>query len=649
MTPTDARPRLRSRRRDRGAVIPLVALALTTLMIGTAFSVDLGRLRAARRDLQADADFLALDAASVLNGLTADEAMPLVVAEANASALRNQYDFEPVTSANIVLGTWDLNTFTPVNSGSDVPTAVEVTLTDAVDMLFDFSTDERRTTRTAIGVDHWLDEDLCEPPDTDCPTSVAPVARAELGSFLARLESYQQPSVDPAFNLEIERQLSFANHIFTEFLGINVPGGVDFGAGVTGDADPITGPATGLRLDAVSYKGLADGLVSIDQLADQMAVNGALSAGTVDELLASDVKVADLLSAAATVLSASPRAADVTAGSILGDIAAAVDSTLTMQFGRFMQATTGQGSALETFVSADELLLGTVSVINGRNFVDATIPVNLPGVPPTLLARITVIEPPQTHKGFREAGRAGPSTAQIKVEVNVPVSALNIDLNVINGLLGVITRNGNIPLTIEVAKAESVYDAMACPTETQTSWTDLQVENGGVAIGMNAQSAGILATAGAIGLSATAMVHGSVDILGVGVDLEAMTDVDHKRTWSEGVPYSGDLTSNSLILQNVDTLRHLGPLYGTPWLQYPSGAPQAASTDTTFGSITFNSSGLESGLHAALSAAIIDAFQPVMDQIDAALADPLLQSMGVTLAGSDARIQKLRCRGIFLA
>lgn len=633
-------PLRRSRRRDRGAVIPLVALALTTLMVGTAFSVDLGRMRTARRDLQADADFLALDAASVLDGMTADEALPYVVAEAQQSADRNQYAFEPIAPEHVELGIWEMNTFTPV-SGAQVPNAVRITLTDAVEMFFDLSTDERQVTRSAIGVDDFLPDD-CSPlpcadtpdPDTPPPPLRAPASRAELGSVLARLDTYQQPTVDAAFNAAVEAQATFMNHIYTEFLGIDVAGGVEFGAGETLDPDPVTGPATGLRLDAVSYQGLAASWVSIDDVAGELGARGVLATGTVDELLVTTISVGEFLDAAATVLDQSATSVD--ARTVLGEIAAATDQTLTMELGDYVEASSGRGGVLETIVNVDDLLLGTISIINGRNVVDAQIPLRFPAalnVDPVTLARITIIEPPRTHRGYRPAGTAGPSTAQIRVEVNVPVSALNVQLNVLG--ISVFQTTGNIPLVLEAASADSFYEDMACRTATSTSWTDLLVENGGLAIAFDSSSSGIVATAPA---RPTAMVHGTV----LGINLAAATTVDLEQTWVQGAKYAGGLSSNAAILENAEIKRHVPP-YVSQWLQYPTLTPdQAGSVDGTYADLQFTAPSLSGTLRTALK----NALAPVVAEIDTVLADPLLQSLGVTLAGADARIHKLRCRGV---
>ena len=56
--------------RDRGAVIPIVALALPVIMLMVAFAVDLGIQRSNRRTMQARADIIALDLGRLANGRT---------------------------------------------------------------------------------------------------------------------------------------------------------------------------------------------------------------------------------------------------------------------------------------------------------------------------------------------------------------------------------------------------------------------------------------------------------------------------------------------------------------------------------------------------------------------------------------------------
>lgn len=650
------RPRARIRQhgtsRERGAVIPLVAMMLSTLMLGAAFTVDLGRLRTARRDLQADADFLALDAASVLEGQPADEVLPLVVDEANASADRNNYAFETITSEHVELGIWQSNAFDAFDTtdGHEVPNAVRITLTDSVDMLFDFSTDRRSVTRTAIGVN---DFPICLPfPCTPPPGGVRPSARAELGSVLARLDTYQSPAATAASDAAVELQATFMNHLYSAFLGITE--GVPLGAGVTGESNPppVTGPSGGLRLDVISYKGLADALVSIDQIAEELAVTGDLTVGSVEELaIVEDLSVKHFLEATATVLSRG-SATEVAAGSILGEIAAKVDAALTMEFGRYLQTSTGRAGAVETFVNVDDLLLATVSIIDQKNFANVALPLSVPGAPSTVLARVTVIEPPQWHQGLRGTGDYGPSTAQIRVEVNVPVQSVPLDLGLLSPLLSPTTRPGNIPLVLEVAKAQSRYGDMACPTSSDTSWTDLHVENGGLEVSFDAGSPGILATAAVPGwvLDSTSLVHGQLglSVLGLDIDLDSATAVDHARTWVGGLENAGDLSSNIALIENYETRRHVPP-YQTEWLQYPSSPAPPQILGQTFDSVQLNSAGLTADVLSWLTQETFNALEPIVDQLDTALADPLLQAMGVTLAGSDARVQQQLCESVYVS
>jgi hypothetical protein len=143
-------------RRDRGAVIPLVALALPVLMIMTAFAVDLGRQRDSRRTMQARADVIALDMIREAQGRTSfdvwdDPETDLALA---ASAERNEVtlDGTPVNGyatgpgslvLEVIWGQWEQGTgFVPHHQSPQIPpsndlaTAVEVTITEVTDYLF---------------------------------------------------------------------------------------------------------------------------------------------------------------------------------------------------------------------------------------------------------------------------------------------------------------------------------------------------------------------------------------------------------------------------------------------------------------------------------------------------------------------------------
>ncbi|MEQ1787780.1 MAG: pilus assembly protein TadG-related protein, partial [Acidimicrobiales bacterium] len=80
-------------RRDRGAVLPLVALLMPMLVVVTAIAVDLGRQRSDRRLAQAGADVVALDMIRIVEGRTLDEILadPGTAVALSDSAARNGF------------------------------------------------------------------------------------------------------------------------------------------------------------------------------------------------------------------------------------------------------------------------------------------------------------------------------------------------------------------------------------------------------------------------------------------------------------------------------------------------------------------------------------------------------------------------------
>ena len=124
-------------RDEHGAVLVFVAaMALVLMMIG-AFAVDLGLQRVARRDMQALADVISLDLARQLDGRTAGAIGGLqTLAERSRDRNSGAIGTGPAHVAP-VLGTVDARgVFTPVSSPGQVPTAVRVVATTAVDFAF---------------------------------------------------------------------------------------------------------------------------------------------------------------------------------------------------------------------------------------------------------------------------------------------------------------------------------------------------------------------------------------------------------------------------------------------------------------------------------------------------------------------------------
>ncbi len=133
------------RRRDRderGAVAVFVAVVLSLLLVASAFAVDLGMQRAARADMQAVADAVALDLARELDGRTATELGTLQTA-ADASRDRNEatsLGSTPAVTPELGVVNPATGAFTPV-AGGVVPNAVRVTASTVVDFAFGVAPD----------------------------------------------------------------------------------------------------------------------------------------------------------------------------------------------------------------------------------------------------------------------------------------------------------------------------------------------------------------------------------------------------------------------------------------------------------------------------------------------------------------------------
>ena len=135
MTPTTPTTPARATR-DRGAVLPFVAILLPVLLIMTAFAVDLGRQRSSRRTMQARSDIIALDMVRLADGrsevaIVAGDADHLPALQAmNASAVRNNVDPAKIT---IDWGTWDGEEF---DTDATTPNAVKVRSKETIDYFF---------------------------------------------------------------------------------------------------------------------------------------------------------------------------------------------------------------------------------------------------------------------------------------------------------------------------------------------------------------------------------------------------------------------------------------------------------------------------------------------------------------------------------
>ena len=166
--------RRRDPRGEQGAVVPLVAVMLTVIVAVTALTVDIGRQRVARTDMQSVADMVALDLARELDGRSASAISPTLQAAADLSLARNTTASGDGITVTPQLGTVSSAGVFSAVSGSTRPDAVRVTAATSVDFAFQPGTGG--ASRSAVGVSH-------------------PQACYKLGSWGARLSTTTNANV----------------------------------------------------------------------------------------------------------------------------------------------------------------------------------------------------------------------------------------------------------------------------------------------------------------------------------------------------------------------------------------------------------------------------------------------------------------------
>lgn len=380
------------RRPERGQVLPLVAIVLSTLIIFASIAIDLGYQRLVRRDAQAVADVIALDLVRQTSGSTAADILTGSRRAAFASAIvesrnRNDHPADAGHRLNVEIGTIDAQRrFTCVASvlqegtlppsspacgalpTSTLVSAVRVTTERTVDWFF--RPGSGTTSRSAIA-------------------SGSKSAGFSIGSFTAQLATTNSPLLNP---------------ILDGLLGANI-------------SSQIGG-----------YRGLVDLDLPVDLLASGIGV----SAGSATEVLGADVRLLRVLEVTADVLQQNGNLADA---NVLRLIALRLPTpNLTVDLGDALGVAAGSGEgALDGTVNVLQLVTTTLAIANGNNFVSVPgLNVNIPAItgagPPisALTVDLGVIEGIQTLLG----ARVGDTITTQQVDLGIGGTVLgSIDLD----------------------------------------------------------------------------------------------------------------------------------------------------------------------------------------------------------------------------
>jgi uncharacterized membrane protein len=309
--------------RDRGAVLPIVALALPVLMVMVAFAVDLGQQRSARRTMQARADIIALDMARLADGRTLQEILDgddthdsAVVALA-ASAARNNVPLAQIDDPE--WGTWsEASGFVESTVPTSIPTAVHITARETTDYTFRPGTGN--VVRDAIAMRGALPDDDGGDGGTDGGTDTGgtdtggtdtggtDTGGTDTGGTDTGGTDGCIPGDCPDPELAVKKFAGFSIGSFGA--RISLAQGEFYDQTIS----PILGDPG--SVDALSYQGLSAATVRL------WDVGAELDLVTTDEVLNTAVRVDDLMLATARVLRRSSDPDSLASASVLELMAA---------------------------------------------------------------------------------------------------------------------------------------------------------------------------------------------------------------------------------------------------------------------------------------------------------------------------------------
>lgn len=596
---------------QRGAAGLFFALTLFMMVLFLALAVDTGRLVYAQRQLQSIADLAALDAARVTGAcsgaVTTNPATVLAAAQAAASArnfLGAAYAGDlgaapnSVAIGQVTTGADNLRVFTP--SGAADAQAVRVVLNQPVSRsLFLPALYSGTVNLSATAVAR-----------TPAVGSFSP------GSFLVGLDSTQG---------------ALLNAVLGALLG------------------------SSLSLDAVSYQGLADAQVNLLQLVE---VNN-LGAGTLDELLDTNLTVAQLLDLTATALQAdNPNVANIILSQILG-VGVGIDTVI--RLGDLLSLELpASNAALGTDINVLDLITASAQLANEGHFVDVpNVGLNLPipgvGTLASVDLGLHVIEAPTLGAGppgqeSDGSWRTEAHTSQIGLQVAAGVT--NINLN----LLGVIKLNTavNLDLFVQAAQTSVHLDSIRCGgLLAPTHQVVLGAEPGAARVGIgtladpNDPTSAVVPTKLA-DLSARVSVL-LLPIVNLTIPLTVGADVDVSPGAPEDLAYvnnafQDDLPQTQTATSDLsDTLDNaLGVLLSNLTIDIGTitadvlGLSPGDLVDALLDALGLSSLG---ELVANLLAPVVNlVVSPLLDVLSNLLLEPLLSLLGVSLGGADVTL-----------
>lgn len=547
-----------SPRRQRGAIGLFGILTLLLALVFTALAVDAGRLWYERREVQAVADLAAHEAA---RGVGCGGTLGDVLAAAQAAAARNGFGGNLATAPNVVEVGWLTTvggmrqfTATPPPAAAIDPDVVHVVATESVP--------------ASLVLGGFFGQQTL--------ISAEATARAEpshatfsAGSYLLRV----QPISD--------EDVTLLNGLLGGLLG------------------------SSLSLDALSYQGLASTDVNLAQLA---RAHGGV--GSVEQLLAADLTVADVIGLTAAAVGQQAAAeAEVTAG--LQTLLSAAVNQASVRLGDVLDVSVpASDAAAKVGINVLDLVTTTLFVANGQHLVSLPdLTINLGDL---LVVRpsVNIGQPPQIAVGPPGQSAAGQWCAQARtaqLDVRATVQANVLGVAVIDLALAAQLGQGEAHLeSLDTAPGATRATIGAMPGIADLSLTD--TAGGGPA---TVKVLGV--TAATVGLDLPVQTAGAGAL-----DYEVGHPVaDHlPMSRSIAAPVGGSLAA---ALANPGAV-HIEPLPGLP-------LP------------------VRLALNPILAPLLNTVVSPLLGFIGSALLDPLLKLLGLQMGGLDVTIEDIEYTG----
>lgn len=377
----------RNRQQDqRGAVVIMTAAFMFLAVLCLTLVVDTGRLYVEKRKLQRVADLSAIESSS-RNGLCTDTT---ALTFATQSAARNSYIVDGLhtlaTSCGVLTVANGLRTIAAPGVGQ-VSNAIQVVATNSVPAsIIAGGIIGNNITLTATAI----------------ATRDAPLAALTLRSTLASIDSSKS---------------ALLNTLFSGFLGGSV------------------------NVSLLGWQGLVGTQISLFGFLDQLKTTLGISAGGYDQVLATNVSVAQVLDAASTVLTAGGSTNTDAINALSALRVGAMISPVSMQLGSLLGVQTGLPTSGANFtMNLLDLVQGSVQLANKTNTAAATLPITIPGIATATVALKVIQAPILSAIGNPELAKASPlGLNRIYVRAAQIRSLISIDLSALNGLPAITT------------------------------------------------------------------------------------------------------------------------------------------------------------------------------------------------------------------